>query len=109
VCCGVLYCVAACCGVLQYVAVVRMMRVCGWRGCGSRLRCVAICCNMLQYVAICYSIVNNTVVWRARVQEQVAVRCGELQCVTVCHNVLQCVAVCCSALHSHNLCGSWLK
>jgi len=98
----VLQCVAACCSVLQCVAVPyvidsnvkcdlymknRIHVICcivilfvEILSC-SVLQCVAVCCSMLQCVAVLHC---N------------AMCCSVLQCVALCCSVLQCVAVCCS-------------
>ena len=66
---SVLQRVAACCSVLQRVAVIYVCFTC--RG---EDKWVSSICNVLQCVAVC---------------------CNVLQCVAVCCSVLQCVAVRC--------------
>jgi len=72
--CGVLDCVAACCCMLQYVAV---------------------CCSESYAENSWYLQIRQCHHLRKR---SLAVCCSVLQCVAVCCSVLQCVAVCCSVL-----------
>ena len=103
----VLQCVAACCSVLQSVALEmhiaqeRIMQMllrvlqcvaCAAVSCSklqhaTQLHLHIVCCSVLQCVAVCCSVLQC-----------VAVCCSELQCVTVRCSALQCVAVCCSEL-----------
>jgi len=88
--------VAACCSMLQCVAVFVAMCICGslflsvdsgsgvedlW--CGA-LQCVVMCCSVLQCVVVC--------TWVSF--------CIGRYCKWSGGSVLQCVAVCCSVLHS---------
>jgi len=84
-------CVAACCIVVQCVAVSAPTLILrktylqvGW----SVLQCVAVCCSVMKCVAVC---------------------CIMLQCVAVCGSVLQSVAVWCSVLQCGAVCCSVLN
>ena len=78
--------VAACCSLVQWVAVWSSVLQCVAVHC-SALQCAAVPCSVLQCVAVCFSALKR-----------VAVSCSVLQCVTVCCSVLQCVVVPCSVL-----------
>jgi len=92
VCCSALQCFAACCSVLQRVAVTWCLRI-RWikvpKMCLEKRRVkvprVAACCNGLQRVAACCSVLQAHVVFKFD-----GLRCR------VC--VLQCAALCCSVL-----------
>jgi len=95
-CCGVLPCVAVCCGMLQFSQFFPF--------CFGMLQCVGVCCSVLQCVAVFCSVLLPArrqsacrLLWRDMLQ-CVVVCYGVLQCVAVCFSVLQCVAVCCSVL-----------
>ena len=100
VCCGVLQYVAVCCSVLQCVAVCCVVTcVCKRLSICIVLQCAEVCCSMLQYVAVCCSVLQC-----------VAEFCSVLQCVAECCSVLQCVAVCCVVTHGcPNLSCSFLS
>jgi len=114
-CCSVLQCVAVglswlktlilirclqvgvCCSVLQHVAACCSV----WQrvaACSSVLQRVAVCCNVLQCVAVCFSV--SVLADDAECDEMFAGRyvCSVLQRVAACCSVLQRVAVCCSVL-----------
>ena len=82
---SVLYCVAVCCSVLQYVAM-----------CSRSLQCVAVCWSLSQWaaketrklIAHCFVMVSLLD------QKMHTVHFTVLQCAAVCCSVLQCVAVC---------------
>jgi len=82
--------VAACCSVLQRIAVC-LQRIAQPRN--RRLEMCAVCCSVLQCVTVCYSVLQCVTVWYS-VLQCVAVCCSALQCVAVCCSALQCVAVC---------------
>ena len=111
-------CVAACCSVLQRVAVrqnqarrilftVRVsVCVCVYF-CVCVCGCVCVCvfAGALQCFAECCSVLQRTkgtsILTKAHIRvvqcgAPVAVCCSVLQCVAVCCSVLQCVAVCCT-------------
>ena len=96
-------CVAACCSVLQRVAVRRSVLQCVAVSC-SVLQCVAVCCSVLQCVAVLDIARAHTVCslreYEYRVSQvdmhYVNVCCSASQSVAECFSVLQCVAVCCS-------------
>jgi len=127
------YRVAACCSVLQCVAVcypyqcsisIHLERV----PCCSVLQCVAVCCSVLQCATLTNVVSVHT--WN---EYRVAVCCSVLQCVAECCSVLpltmwyqythgmsikthcirrcrcsvlQCVAVCCGVLRCVAVCYS---
>jgi len=77
-------CVAACCSVLQCVAVC----------------CVAVCCSALQRVAVCCGVLQCFAVWYSAVGAQMSGtvvetsrEVGVLLYVAVCCNMLQCILV----------------
>ena len=106
VCCSVLHraavrcsvfwygsvCVAACCSVRQYLALLFDWFV-PWvfHEHHPKCSCVAVCCSVLRVlhcVTRCHTV---------------------LQCATLCYSVLQCVAVCCSVLQCDAVCRSKLR
>jgi len=96
-----LQCVAACCGVLQRVAVY------------CSVQCAAVSCSVLHFVVVCcrvsmcvevYSMVLQCVAVCCNVLQRSALRCSVSQCFAVCCYVLQCAAVCCSVLQFFAVC-----
>ena len=81
--------VAACCSMLQYVAVCEPT-LCydAFAVCCSVSQCVAACCSVLQYVAVCES---------RRCATGHLISSSPIS-VAACPNALQCVAACCSKL-----------
>jgi len=97
--------------------------------CCSVLQCVAVYCSLLQCIAVCCrvnaDVANRTLPHHtptpphAGVLQCIAVRCSVLKCVAVCCSnfqrlavccsVLQCVAVCCSVLQRVAVCCSLLQ
>ena len=103
---------AACCSVLQRVALDSGSNCCESRKCRwmrmlayvalqciqvscSVLQCVAECCSELQCVAVCCSVLQS-----------VAMSCIVLQCFAVCCRVFQCIEECCSVLQCIKVCSS---
>ena len=83
---GALLCVAACCSVLQRVAV-----------CCSALQCVAVCCSAYCHSKPMFRVITTLPRFPGALQ-YVAVCCIKLQRVAVCCIVLQCDAMCSDAL-----------
>jgi len=108
-CCSVLQCVAACCSVLERVAVCCSMLQCVAMY-YSVLQCATVCCSVLQCVAshrprkdvshsrIADKYIKKKVIILAQTTKEAVLCCSVLQCVTMCCSVLQCAAVCCSVL-----------
>jgi len=92
---GVVVCVAVCIAVC--VAVCCSCSLCPRRGALAALQCVAACCSVLQHVAVCCSVLQCVAVF-------VAVLLATLQCVAACCSVCRslccsmCCRVCCSVL-----------
>ena len=82
-------CFAACCSVLQHVAVCcSVLPRCFVR------RAIAVCCSVLQCIAVCCSVLPRRLV-----------RKEPLPCVAQCYRMLQCVAVCCNVLQRVAMCS----
>jgi hypothetical protein len=82
--CSVLYCVAACCAVLQRAVL-----------CCNVLCCVAACCAVLQRAVLCCNVLYCVAACRTVLQRAVLC-CSVLCCVAACRTVLQRVVLCCS-------------
>jgi len=104
VCLSVLYCVAVCCSVLQFIerrlACHELQHAPG-RVLQLRVAvCVAVyvCCSVLQCACCSVCVLQSRVAVCCSVLQCAAARCSVLQCVAVCCSALQCTAACCSVL-----------
>ena len=124
---ALLQCVAVCCSVLQYVAVLQYataLCVLVYMCCCTRLplsrhvllQSVAMCCSVLQCIVVCWSmlpccsVLPSCACWCTCVAAHLYLSAFSIsysprtqtlhvvQCVVECCSVLQCVAVCCSVL-----------